>query len=105
MKRTLSILIVLALALAACGTGETGVTVTTANETQTTEAPVEPSEATTETESTPAATEGANEDPSDVSSGVDGPAAPDFTLALGDGSSFTLSDTDRPVYLVFWAEW
>lgn len=33
------------------------------------------------------------------------PAAPDFTLALGDGGSFTLSEGAKPVYLVFWAEW
>lgn len=32
-------------------------------------------------------------------------AAPDFTLALGDGGSFTLSEEARPVFLVFWAEW
>jgi thiol-disulfide isomerase/thioredoxin len=31
--------------------------------------------------------------------------APDFTLALGDGGTFTLSESDKPVYLVFWAEW
>lgn len=31
--------------------------------------------------------------------------APDFTLTLGDGSSYTLSADPRPVYLVFWAEW
>lgn len=31
--------------------------------------------------------------------------APDFTLALADGTTFTLSDAGRPVYLVFWAEW
>ena len=41
----------------------------------------------------------------DQGSGVTGEAAPDFTLALGDGSTFTLSETDKPVYLVFWAEW
>ncbi len=35
----------------------------------------------------------------------DGPPAPDFTLALGDGRSFTLSEETRPVYMVFWAEW
>lgn len=32
-------------------------------------------------------------------------AAPDFTLPLADGTSFTLSEAGRPVYLVFWAEW
>ena len=36
---------------------------------------------------------------------VEGPAAPDFTFALSDGSSFSLSDEQKPVYLVFWAEW
>ncbi len=36
---------------------------------------------------------------------ADGPPAADFTLALGDGGSYTLSDGAKPVYLVFWAEW
>jgi len=36
---------------------------------------------------------------------IDGPPAPDFTLALGDGGEFTLSAEQKPVYLVFWAEW
>jgi hypothetical protein len=34
-----------------------------------------------------------------------GMAAPDFSLALGDGSTFTLSEESRPVFMVFWAEW
>ncbi|MDH3308118.1 MAG: hypothetical protein OEO77_11450 [Acidimicrobiia bacterium] len=38
-------------------------------------------------------------------SGVDGPAAPDFSLLVDDGSTFVLSQETRPVYLVFWAEW
>jgi hypothetical protein len=33
------------------------------------------------------------------------PVAPDFTLELGEGGSFTLSEGEKPVYLVFWAEW
>lgn len=33
------------------------------------------------------------------------PVAPDFTLELGDGGSYTLSEGAKPVYLVFWAEW
>lgn len=36
---------------------------------------------------------------------VDGPPAPDFTLALETGGEFTLSAEEKPVYLVFWAEW
>lgn len=35
----------------------------------------------------------------------DGPPAPDFELALSDGSTFRLSDEENPVYIVFWAEW
>ncbi|MCI0677495.1 MAG: TlpA family protein disulfide reductase [Actinobacteria bacterium] len=31
--------------------------------------------------------------------------APDFTLDLNEGGSYTLSETDKPVFLVFWAEW
>jgi hypothetical protein len=31
--------------------------------------------------------------------------APDFTLQLGEGGSYTLSEGAKPVYLVFWAEW
>jgi len=36
---------------------------------------------------------------------VDGPPAPDFILALADGTEFTLSAEQKPVYMVFWAEW
>ena len=35
----------------------------------------------------------------------DAPPAPDFTLALGDGTSFTLSEESKPVYMIFWADW
>lgn len=31
--------------------------------------------------------------------------APDFTLQLGDGGTYTLSEGDKSVYLIFWAEW
>ena len=31
--------------------------------------------------------------------------APDFTLALGDGGEFALSEEALPVYMVFGAEW
>ena len=34
-----------------------------------------------------------------------GEVAPDFTLALGEGGTFTLSEENKPVLLVFWAEW
>jgi hypothetical protein len=33
------------------------------------------------------------------------PSAPDFSLELGEGGTYTLSGGAKPVYLVFWAEW
>jgi len=33
------------------------------------------------------------------------PVAPDFTLELGTGGVYTLSEGSKPVYMVFWAEW
>jgi len=33
------------------------------------------------------------------------PVAPDFTLELNEGGAYTLSEGEKPVYLVFWAEW
>lgn len=35
----------------------------------------------------------------------DRPLAPEFTLELGEGGEYTLSEGEKPVYLVFWAEW
>ncbi len=35
----------------------------------------------------------------------DGPDAPNFTFALASGESFTLYDQQKPVYMIFWAEW
>jgi hypothetical protein len=45
--------------------------------------------------------------PESVTTGgeIGGEAAPDFHLLLSDGSTFTLSEEARPVYLLFWAEW
>jgi hypothetical protein len=35
----------------------------------------------------------------------EGPEAPDFTMALADGDTFTLSEQALPVYMIFWADW
>lgn len=43
--------------------------------------------------------------PTDVSVETSGPSAPDFDLALADGTTFSLAAADKPVYMVFWAEW
>jgi hypothetical protein len=98
--RVLLAVLTLALAVAACS-GTTGTSdpsqpagsggdsvATTSPVPDDTSAPgtTEPGEGTTETTS-------------------DRPLAPDFTLELGDGGSYTLSEGEKPVYLVFWAEW
>lgn len=89
-----------ALVLGACGgsdTGSTAAPTTTVGGTapSTTEAPGTTSGPTTT---------GA---PAETTTRVppDGEPAPDFTLALGDGGTFTLSDEQKPVYMIFWAEW
>lgn len=40
-----------------------------------------------------------------VASNDPGGSAPDFSLELGEGGTFTLSEESRPVFMVFWAEW
>ena len=47
------------------------------------------------------------EAPTDPSAGgdTDREIAPNFTLAMADGACYILSETSKPVYLVFWAEW
>lgn len=56
-----------------------------------------------ETTSTP--TETTTSTPEVTGTTSDRPLAPDFTLALGEGGEYTLSEGAKPVYLVFWAEW
>jgi hypothetical protein len=79
----------------------------TTGTTQTTEAPVAPEAPTTTTGGTSATTDAptAPTEPAATTPPPEGPPAPDFTLALGEGGSFTLSEAQKPVYMVFWAEW
>jgi len=102
VRRLLAVLSFSALALAACdATGGGGTTTAAVDPTATTLSPVAGDEAaTTTTSSEVAATDGAT---ATTASGR--PVAPDFTLTLGDGGTYTLSEGAKPVYLVFWAEW
>jgi cytochrome oxidase Cu insertion factor (SCO1/SenC/PrrC family) len=81
--RRLLVLIVLALVVSSCG-GTGGASVAPASTL---------ASATTQAVSTSTTVE------------ASAPAAPDFALELADGSVFTLSAAQKPVYLVFWAEW
>lgn len=114
MRKTL-LIFVFALLAAACGG---------AGSSDSTPAPADTSEAApVEVGSTPAGSENASGTDDTAAPGdsddtvaaedaeaaappsFDGPPAPDFELALADGSTFSLADEKKPVYMVFWAEW
>lgn len=90
-----------AILFAACSPGDGGSTATTSAEAVTTS--VAP--ATTGDIEGGATTTAATETPTTTQATSDRPVAPDFTLELGDGGTYTLSEGTKPVYLVFWAEW
>jgi hypothetical protein len=98
-RRFSLVLSVVAVVLVACGsaTGGVATTITSDAELETTTAlpTTAPSEA-------PSATTAEAQTSTTLS---DRPIAPDFTLELGTGGSYTLSQSEKPVYLVFWAEW
>ncbi len=107
MKKWRLFIPTLALVAAACGGGD---------QTVATQAPaVQTDGSTTSTSSSGSDSTAAPSDDgvagdttttaAELQTGPDGPAAPDFTMALADGSSFTLSAEQKPVYMVFWAEW
>ena len=108
--RKLVLLVVLGLIVAACGGADDPVTQPIADEqpveSTAPETTVAPS--TTETVDDGSSAEAADPEPETTEPAgpsFDGPPAPDFELALADGSTFRLSDEQKPVYLVFWAEW
>ena len=102
--RTVSGLVAFALLVAACG--EADVAVETQPQEQQASSTARSSAATTDsgdavTDDAPTSTAS----PAPEAETSDRPAAPDFTLALGDGGTYTLSEGEKPVYLIFWAEW
>lgn len=93
-RRWLLALVVLALVAAACGDSGTEPAPAATNAPAPTEAP------TATTAAPAAATDGM------LVSTVDGPEAPNFALTLGETTDqFVLGDVNKPVYLVFWADW
>jgi hypothetical protein len=100
--RSLTLIGAAAVFAAGCATG-----------TQTEAAPETVAASTVATTTAPATTDAAEPatapDPTTTTAApaiiVDGPPAPDFTLALETGGDFTLSAEEKPVYMVFWAEW
>ena len=104
-QRFVTLLSGLALVLAACGGGavenatpaDSSSTVPSSDTSPTTVPSTEPGTPPV-TEPTEPATERPAPDP-------DRELAPDFSLLLGNGSTFVLSEETRPVFMVFWAEW
>ena len=98
--------VALALIVASCGGTESDLNQTTAPAGDVATAPSDDSAPTSASATTgddsPA---GDNVTEADVTPSFDGPPAPDFELALSDGSNFSLSAEQKPVYVVFWAEW
>ena len=108
MRKVTVLLIAVAFVAAACGDAGTPETATSAA------GPTAPATSSTSTPDSgtsivPATTPGttAAEDPAAaVTTNFDGPPAPDFFMTLENRSSgFQLSDEQKPVYMVFWAEW
>lgn len=103
--RRLLIVLTLALFAAACG-----ISSDTANDGSRAGAPEQTGVTTSEQidvgpVTTAAATGEATTSSVPEQSTIDGPPAPDFDLALSNGSIFTLAAAQKPVYMVFWAEW
>jgi len=103
MTRRLTLVLALALTVAACGDGgESPAAPNPSEQPQTTVA-------TPSTDSGAIPTTTAVDDSSASETAAvaqpEGPDAPDFSLALNDGGEFVLSAEQKPVYMVFWAEW
>ena len=75
---------------------------TTAAPTTTTAAP---GSASSESATAPETTAAAPETTTTAAPEPLGPPAPDFTLELGTGETFVLSEQTTPVLIIFWAEW
>ena len=103
MRRSVLLIAAFAVVAASCGGGSDTASLTSDSP----DSPVTTSPVTTSPVTTSPATTSAPgvEAPTTTAAPVEGPAAPDFTLALGEGGEFTLSAEQKPVYLIFWAEW
>ncbi|HXV70224.1 MAG TPA: hypothetical protein VEB69_02385 [Acidimicrobiia bacterium] len=99
MRRILFLLFALSLVVGACSDGESAFTTGSVAATTLPTDPGTSAPAGEDDEPTATTT------PQTTTTLSDRPLAPDFTLELGDGGSYTLSEGAKPVYLVFWAEW
>lgn len=106
MRRTILCIATLAMVAASCSSATDTATYAPTAPSTTVAAQTGADDGTTSTTVDAAPAEPPDtEAPPSTAAPIDGPPAPDFTLALGDGGEFTLSAEQKPVYLVFWAEW
>lgn len=103
--RNLLLLVASALIVAACGGASGGQATTPTTAGTVASAPDQSDADTSAPETVGESPTGKRDDTTTVAPTVDGPAAPEFDLALADGTTFSLDTVDKPVYLVFWAEW
>jgi hypothetical protein len=94
----------MAFVAAACSSGDEATETVSSSSVATTEA-ASPGTTATEAPANDVTTSVAAPTDSAPALPDDAPPAPDFTLALDDGSEFVLSAEQKPVYVVFWAEW
>lgn len=108
MKRPSKLLVLvgaISIAAAACS-APTGSDPTTAHSSTSSAVPQSPEGSTPSTDAPPTGGSDSSTSSTDAPKPPpDGPVAPNFTMALESGGSFTLSDAAKPVYMVFWAEW
>ncbi len=96
----------LTLLAAACGGADAVPETTRAPAATTAPSASETSAPATETTATQDSTENADTTTTTTEAlRAEAPIAPAFVTTLSDGSQFDMGAHDRPVYLVFWAEW
>lgn len=102
MTRRLTFVLAVALVAAACGGADGSPAASSPSEPQTT---VVASGAGNDAGTTTIAVDSTSDPGTTAAASPEGPDAPDFSLALSDGGEFVLSAEQKPVYMVFWAEW
>ncbi len=102
--------VVLALVATACGGVDVSQSVSPSEpvvdgSTDSASAAEEGTDSTSATEEGTNTTSAADEATDEAGDSTDGNPAPEFVLTLGEGGEFSPSTEDKPIYMVFWAEW
>jgi ABC-type glycerol-3-phosphate transport system substrate-binding protein len=104
MKRLILLLAIVTVAAACSSSDDSSEATSTSAAVSTAQSPAENPTSSGDITSDSIGDDGASLVP-DQTIAPEGPAAPDFTMALANGDSFTLSEQAMPVYMIFWADW